>query len=112
EGTVQYGMQSFDQSLMRWYTLGDITLETALFYCTNPTEFALNVQGIAGSSDRSFEGFQDKAETAPGGGKAKPTGSAATRAATPAAPGAPAKGGAGGPAKGGDVGISRDPFQT
>src|SRR5712692_7029854 len=30
QGSVQYGMQSFDQSLMRWYTLGDITLETAL----------------------------------------------------------------------------------
>jgi twitching motility protein PilT len=60
EGTVQYGMQSFDQSLMRWYTLGEITLETALFYCSNPTEFALQVQGIAGSSDRTFEGFQDK----------------------------------------------------
>jgi twitching motility protein PilT len=58
EGTVQYGMQSFDQSLMRWYTLGEITLETALFFCSNPTEFALQVQGIAGSSDRTFEGFQ------------------------------------------------------
>ena len=58
EGTVQYGMQSFDQSLMRWYTLGEITLETALFYCSNPTEFSLQVQGIAGSSDRTFEGFQ------------------------------------------------------
>jgi twitching motility protein PilT len=70
EGTVQYGMQSFDQSLMRWYTLGEITLETALFYCSNPTEFALQVQGIAGSSDRTFEGFQGGAggaQTAPGG---------------------------------------------
>ncbi|MFI5207598.1 MAG: type IV pilus twitching motility protein PilT [Gemmatimonadales bacterium] len=94
EGTVQYGMQSFDQSLMRWYTLGDITLETALFYCTNPTEFALNVQGIAGSSDRSFEGFQGKAENAPGGQKV--TGK------QPAA----------GPRPGGPGGISRDPFQT
>jgi len=58
EGTVQYGMQSFDQSLMRWFSLGEITLETALFYCSNPTEFSLQVQGIAGSSDRTFEGFQ------------------------------------------------------
>jgi twitching motility protein PilT len=60
EGTVQYGMQSFDQSLMRWFTLGEISIETALFYCSNPTEFALQVQGIAGSSDRTFEGFQEK----------------------------------------------------
>jgi twitching motility protein PilT len=101
EGAVPYGMQSFDQSLMRWYTLGDITLETALFTCSNPTEFALQVQGIGGTSDRSFEGFQaGKVETAPGGGKAKPV--------VP-----PRTGGAGGAGKaGGDVGISRDPFQT
>jgi twitching motility protein PilT len=58
EGTVQYGMQSFDQSLMQWYTDGVITLEAALFYCSNPTEFQLQVQGIAGSSDRTFDGFQ------------------------------------------------------
>ncbi len=58
EGTVQYGMQSFDQSLMRWFTMGEITMETALFYCSNPTEFSLQIQGIAGSSDRTFEGFQ------------------------------------------------------
>ncbi len=51
-------MQSFDQSLMRWFSLGEISLETALFYCSNPTEFSLQVQGIAGSSDRTFEGFQ------------------------------------------------------
>ncbi|MBI1723666.1 MAG: PilT/PilU family type 4a pilus ATPase [Gemmatimonadetes bacterium] len=60
EGTVQYGMQSFDQSLMRWYTMGEISLETALFYCSNPTEFSLQIQGIAASSDRTFEGFQEE----------------------------------------------------
>ena len=65
EGTVQYGMQSFDQSLMRWYTLGEITLETALFYCSNPNEFALQVQGIAGAGDRTFEGFQEKGGAKP-----------------------------------------------
>ena len=51
EGTVQYGMQSFDQSLMNWYKQGVISYESALFASTTPSEFALKVQGIAGSSD-------------------------------------------------------------
>jgi twitching motility protein PilT len=54
EGTVQYGMQSFDQSLMQWYKQDVISYESALFYSTNPAEFALRVQGIAGTSDRTF----------------------------------------------------------
>jgi twitching motility protein PilT len=58
EGTVQYGMQSFDQSLMAWYTQGAITYENAVFYATNPSEFALRVQGVAGSSDTSWDSFQ------------------------------------------------------
>src|SRR5512132_4176213 len=63
EGTVQYGMQSFDQSLMAWYTKGLISYESAVFYATNPSEFALRVQGVAGSSDTSWEPFQQ--ETTP-----------------------------------------------
>lgn len=54
EGTVQYGMQSFDQSLMQWYQQGMISYESALFYSTNPNEFALRVSGIEGTSDRTF----------------------------------------------------------
>ncbi len=54
EGTVQYGMQSFDQSLMQWYRAGVISYEAALFYSTNPSEFALRVSGIEGTSDRTF----------------------------------------------------------
>ena len=55
EGTVQYGMQSFDQSLMNWYSKGVISYESALFYASSPSEFALRVQGIAGSSDTTFD---------------------------------------------------------
>lgn len=58
EGTVQYGMQSFDQSLMYWYTRGVISFESALFYATSPDEFALRAQGVAGSSDTSWDPFQ------------------------------------------------------
>ncbi|MFN2398435.1 MAG: type IV pilus twitching motility protein PilT [Gemmatimonadaceae bacterium] len=58
EGTVQYGMQSFDQSLMQWYSRGAISYENALFFATNPSEFALRIQGVEGSSDTSWDGFQ------------------------------------------------------
>jgi twitching motility protein PilT len=55
EGAVQYGMQSFDQSLMTWYQKDMITYEAALFYASNPNEFKLAVSGIKGTSDRTFE---------------------------------------------------------
>ena len=58
EGTTQYGMQSFDQSLMNWYSKGVISYESALIYATSPSEFALHVQGIGGASDTSFDNFQ------------------------------------------------------
>ena len=63
EGTVQYGMQSFDQSLMMWYTKGIISYENAVFYATNPSEFALRIQGVASSSDTSWDAFQADANS-------------------------------------------------
>jgi twitching motility protein PilT len=60
EGTVQYGMQSFDQSLMQWYSQGVISYDSAMFYATSPAEFALRVQGIGGSSDTSWSSFEKK----------------------------------------------------
>jgi twitching motility protein PilT len=57
EGTAQYGMQSFDQSLMNWYSKGVISYESALFYATSPSEFALKVQGVAGASDTTWESY-------------------------------------------------------
>jgi twitching motility protein PilT len=58
EGTIQYGMQSFDQSLMSYYSQGIISYESAVFYATSPSEFALRVQGVAGTSDTSWSGFE------------------------------------------------------
>jgi len=55
EGGVAYGMQSFDQSLMNWYGKGVISYDDALFAATNPAEFALRAQGIAASSDTSWD---------------------------------------------------------
>jgi len=52
EGSVQYGMQSFDQSLFHWYTQGVISYESAIFYATNPSEFALKVSGVDSSGNR------------------------------------------------------------
>jgi len=60
EGTVQYGMQSFDQSLMNWYTKGVISYEHALFYATNPSEFALRVQGVASTSDTRWDNLNQE----------------------------------------------------
>jgi twitching motility protein PilT len=54
EGGVTYGMQSFDQSLMRWYQDGVITYDDAVFHATRPSEFALRVSGVSGTSDRTF----------------------------------------------------------
>jgi twitching motility protein PilT len=60
EGAVQYGMQSFDQSLMSYYSQGIISYESAVFYATSPSEFALRVQGVAGTSDTSWSGFESE----------------------------------------------------
>jgi twitching motility protein PilT len=62
EGVSQYGMQTFDQSLMRFYTEGKITLETALRYSSNPTEFELRVKGIHATSDESWKSFEEREE--------------------------------------------------
>jgi twitching motility protein PilT len=60
EGTVQYGMQSFDQSIMQWYTQKIISYESAVFYASSPAEFALRAQGIGGTSDTSWSSFEKK----------------------------------------------------
>jgi len=52
EGSIQYGMQSFDQSLFHWYQQGVISYESAIFYATNPSEFALKVSGVDSSGNK------------------------------------------------------------
>ncbi len=46
----QYGMQSFDQSIMKLYKSGLISLEEALKRCSNPDDFKLKIQGIDSAS--------------------------------------------------------------
>jgi twitching motility protein PilT len=56
QGSVQYGMQSFDQSLFHWYQHGVISYESAIFFATNPSEFALKVSGVDSGESRAFGG--------------------------------------------------------
>ena len=62
QGTSQYGMQTFDQSLYLLYKNGLITLEEALRRATNPDEFRLKIQGIQSSSDISREEMEGMLE--------------------------------------------------
>jgi twitching motility protein PilT len=54
-GTSQYGMQTFDQSLLGLLRRALITYEEALRWATNIDEFKLKVQGIATASDEAQE---------------------------------------------------------
>jgi len=58
EGGVQYGMQTFDQSILRLYQQGLITYEDALLHSTNPDDLELKVKGITGAADRRWTEFQ------------------------------------------------------
>ncbi|MEO6589872.1 MAG: type IV pilus twitching motility protein PilT [Pyrinomonadaceae bacterium] len=54
-GTLQYGMQVFDQSLFYLYQSGLITLEEALRGSTNPDEFRLRLAGIQNTASMAKE---------------------------------------------------------
>ncbi len=60
QGYVQYGMQTFDQSIMKLYKEGHITYEEAIAQATNPDDFDLRVKGITGTSDRWGGGEEDE----------------------------------------------------
>jgi twitching motility protein PilT len=51
QGTSQYGMQTFDQSLYHLYKSDLISFEEALRQATNPDEFKLKVAGIHSTAD-------------------------------------------------------------
>ncbi len=60
QGTIQYGMQSFDQSIMNLYRGGAISYEEAMAQCSNPDDFDLRVKGITSASDRGWSEFSQK----------------------------------------------------
>jgi twitching motility protein PilT len=53
QGTSQYGMQTFDQSIFGLYSQGLVSYEEALRWASNVDEFKLRVQGISTTSDMS-----------------------------------------------------------
>ena len=58
QGTSQYGMQTFDQSLFDLYTRGLITYDEALAGASNPDEFKLRVSGVRSVSDQAREDME------------------------------------------------------
>jgi len=61
-GAGQYQMQTFDQSIMDFYTNKKITYEEAMEYCTNPDDFALKASGISSTTDVSWDKFSNEDE--------------------------------------------------
>jgi twitching motility protein PilT len=51
EGVSQYGMQTFDQSLLSLYQKGLVTYEDAVSRATKPNDFALMVKGVQSTKD-------------------------------------------------------------
>ncbi len=52
ESGTQYGMQTFDQAIMRLYKRGFISLEEAMNSASNADDFDMRVKGVVGASDR------------------------------------------------------------
>jgi twitching motility protein PilT len=72
EGVTQYGMQTFDQSVLALLREGLITEEEALRNCNNPNELSLKLKGFASTSDRQWQAVDAAAEE--GGAGATPPG--------------------------------------
>ena len=62
-GSVEYGMQSFDQSMMKLYSSGLISYEEATSQADNPEDFQLRVKGIVGASERGWREFTELGES-------------------------------------------------
>ncbi len=60
QGFITYGMQTFDQSLMRLLSSKLISYEEAIRQCSNPDDFALKISGISSTSDASWDDFENK----------------------------------------------------
>ncbi len=58
QGQTGYGMQTFDQSLMQLLKRGIISKDEALANCTNKDDFLLRLQGVSGTSDTQWDGFE------------------------------------------------------
>ncbi|PYO55323.1 MAG: hypothetical protein DMD83_20285 [Candidatus Rokuibacteriota bacterium] len=64
-GHAQYGMQTFDQSLLQLHREELITYETARDAATNPDDFDLKVKGILSTGEMTWETAAPAAPPAP-----------------------------------------------
>jgi twitching motility protein PilT len=64
QGTSQYGMQTFDQSIFQLFQQGLISYEQALRWASNVDEFKLRVQGISTTADMSRDEMANAAQAA------------------------------------------------
>jgi twitching motility protein PilT len=78
QGTSQYGMQTFDQSIFGLYSQNQITLDEALRWASNVDEFKLKVAGISTTAEASRDQMAGSVFGKPSGAGAVP--------AKPAAP--------------------------
>ena len=62
QGTSQYGMQTFDQSIFGLYQGGLVSYEEALRWASNVDEFKMKVQGISTGSDQAQEDMVDASD--------------------------------------------------
>src|SRR5688572_26767161 len=68
QGTSQYGMQTFDQSIFSLFEQGHISYEEALRWASNVDEFKLKVQGISTTGDMASEQMARTGQATGGGG--------------------------------------------
>jgi twitching motility protein PilT len=68
EGVTQYGMQTFDQSVLGLLRDDIITEEEALKNCNNPNELSLKLKGISATSDRTWQPVDAASGAGAGGG--------------------------------------------
>ncbi len=72
QGTSQYGMQTFDQSIFSLFSQGLITYEEALRWASNVDEFKLKVQGISTTSDMARDQMAGTLFSPPAAGEKEP----------------------------------------
>ena len=58
EGMAEYGMQTFDQSVLQLLRDGLITEQDALKNCNKPNELLLKLKGIEAASDRTWQALE------------------------------------------------------
>jgi twitching motility protein PilT len=88
QGTSQYGMQTFDQSIFSLFQRELISYEEALRWATNVDEFKLKVQGISTTADVSRDQMANTIFSKQPAGKPGTPGGPPVKPGTPGAPAA------------------------